>query len=265
MKRNLSVACVLLLIVVFFVGCSDTALQNDGSSPISDSDILDEVQQESEEMQHDDSSDEQEIARSASYEITNTRVKTWTNNIGSTWVQTIVEITNNGTANLYLSSSSYDLEDASGNLVSSNKYVSVFPNVLAPGEKGYMYEETTLDESVEGELTVLPHLSIEEATVDLIRLPITDVELSEDTYNRVKMIGRVENTSDEVQSFVYVVAFLYNSEGECIGQLLTTLTDDLAVGDKIGFEMTEFSLPDDITTDIIADYVIYAYPSQYQF
>ncbi len=202
---------------------------------------------------------------SASYAITDCRAKTWTSIIGSVRVQTIVEITNTGTTNLYLSSGSYDLEDTLGNLVACETWVSVYPDVLAPGEKGYMYDETSLDEAVDGGLVVLPRVDVARATIDLIRFPVTDVKTSTDTYGGIKMLGRVENTSREIQTDVYIVAFLYDADGSCIGKLSTLILEDLNPGDKIGFEMSGRSLPDDVTVESVADFVVYAYPTQYQF
>ena len=43
------------------------------------------------------------------------------------------------------------------------------------------------------------------------------------------------------------------------------IMEDLAAGAKIGFEMSEFSMPDGITADSVADFVVYAYPYQLQF
>ena len=208
---------------------------------------------------------EQEEQPAVAYEVTDSRARTWTSGTGTTWVQTIVEITNTGTSNLYLSSGSYDLEDAGGNLVASQTLVSAHPEVLAPGEKGYMYEETTLDEPVEGELTVLPRESVEEAKVDLIRFPVTEAKLTEGSYGGFKMTGRVENTGEEEEGMVFVTAFLYDAEGVFLGELFTILMEDLAPGDKIGFEMSSYSLPDDVTLESVADFTVYAYPTQYQF
>lgn len=258
MKKPIALMLVVMLVITLCACGSGQTQSEDNTPEISSSDVSDEILTEN-------SSPEQSSESSVSYEITDSRARIWTNRIGSVWVQTIIEIKNTGTTNLYLSSGSYDLEDASGKLVASQKMVSAYPNVLAPGEKGYMYEETTLNEAVDGELTVLPHEDVEEATVDLIRFPVTDVEISNDTYGSVKMLGRIENTSDEEESMIYIVAFLYDANGSCIGQMFTILLEDLAAGDKIGFEMSGFSLPDDITTETIADFVIYAYPMQYQF
>lgn len=258
MKKTIVLMLVSILVITL-CACGISQTQFKGSTTkIPSSDVFENILTEKD-------SPEEGSEPSVSYEITDSRAKTWTNSIGSVWVQTIIEITNTGTTNLYLSSGSYDLEDASGKLIASQTMVSAFPNVLAPGEKGYMYDETTLDKAVDGELTVLPRVDVEEATVDLIRFPVTDTEISNDTYRGVKMLGRVENTSDEEQSLVYIVAFLYDVNGSCIGQISTILLENLAVGDKIGFEMSGFSLPDDITAEAVADFVIYAYPMQYQF
>lgn len=255
MKKLVTLVLVLVLVLSLSAcGSSETGASLDSTASIVE-----------EQPETDTTDSTNEPVASTNYEITDIRARTWTNSIGSVWVQTIVEITNTGSTNLYLSSGSYDLEDASGSLVASQTMVSAYPDVLAPGEKGYMYEETTLDKAVDGELTVLPREDVEEATVDLIRFPVTEAEISDDTYGGIKMMGRVENTSAEEQSLVYIVAFLYDSNGSCIGQVFTILTEELAAGDKIGFEMSGFSLPDDITSEAISDYVIYAYPMQYQF
>lgn len=205
------------------------------------------------------------LESAVAYEITDSSVALWKDSIGTSWVQTIVEITNTGSEPLYLGSGSYDLEDSEGKLIASQSLVSTYPNVLAPGEKGYMYEETTFDKDVDGELTVIPRVDAKEAKVDLIRLSVSDTEISNGSYGDLEMLGRVENCTDETQSMVYIVAFLYDEAGSCIGQMFTILMDDLAAGEKVGFEMSSFSMPDTITASAVADYVVYAFPYQYQF
>lgn len=199
------------------------------------------------------------------YEITCSNAKTWTNSIGSTCVQTIVEITNTGSKNLYLGSGSYDLENPDGSLVSAKSMVSAFPDVIAPGEKGYMYEETTLDNySGDGNLNVLPRPDVKEAKVDLIRYNVTDLSVSDGTYG-INVMGRVENTSDKEGSLVYVVAFFYDENDTLIGSAFTMLTEKFAPGAKIGFEFSSFSLPDDVSVKNIKNTTVYAYPTQLQF
>lgn len=206
------------------------------------------------------------MQKAVDYEITYSSAKTYTNSIGTTWVQAIFEVTNTGTGPLYLSAGSYDLEDESGALVASKTMVSVYPDVIDPGEKAYYYEESTLDD-VEGgiELTILPRADAKEAKIDNIRFSVSDFSLSEDSFSRIKMMGRVENNSDEVQNMIYIAAILFDSDNKPIGQIFTILSEELAVGDKIGFEGSAFSLPKDVTMDAVARYEVFAYPLQFQF
>ena len=201
----------------------------------------------------------------AAWEVGNARAVTYTDSIGSLWVQIICPVTNTGTKNLYLSAGTMDLEDADGHLVESQSLVSVFPEVLQPGETAYYYEETILDDGSPTELNVLPHVKIKEATVDCVRYAVSDTEISDDTYGGVKITGRVENTSSEAESYIQVVALLYDADNNLIALPFTFITDELAPGDKIGFSMSSFSSPDSVTADAVDHTEFYAYPLQYQF
>ena len=89
--------------------------------------------------------------------------------------------------------------------------------------------------------------------------------MSDDDFFGVNVLGRVENTTDEAATLVYVVAIFYDANNIPIGSAFTILPDELAVGSKVGFEFGGFSLPDDFTAANIANTVLYAYPTQYQF
>ena len=82
-------------------------------------------------------------AENVAYEITDNRLVLYTNSIGTVWMQGIVEITNTGNVDLYMSSGQFDIEDASGSLVDSSSMISVFPQIISPGEKAYYYMSTT--------------------------------------------------------------------------------------------------------------------------
>lgn len=200
------------------------------------------------------------------YEITYRNVESWVNSIGTTWVQVIVEIKNTGTVPIYLSSSSYDLEDSTGNLIAAKSLISTYPNVLKPGEKGYMYDETTLERTVEGNLNVIPRINAKKAIVPCIRYDASEISINDTTYNGPKMIGRIQNTTTKNEDgLIYVVGILYNADGNPIGVVFDIITDDLPAGNKIGFEATSLNMPKTVTTNTINSYQIYAYPQQYQF
>lgn len=188
-----------------------------------------------------------------------------TDSIGSIWVQTAVPVENTGSVNLYLSSGTMDLEDADGHLVDSLSLVSVHPTVIKPGETAWYFEETTLDAMPSSDLKVVPHVDVREATVDCIRYEISDVTISDEDFGGIKVTGRVENTTEEEGSLVVIAAFLYDENGDLIGNVYTYLDGNLAAGDKVGFSASSFADVADLTAADVADYKIYAYPTQYQF
>jgi hypothetical protein len=144
--------------------------------------------------------------------------------------------------------------------------VSVFPEVIAPGEKAYYYEETTQDSLTEAiDLVILPRAEAVAATIDLIRYEVTDVTITDTDYFGPKAVGRVENTTDEAQTMVYITVILFDAADNPIGVLMTIRTDELAPGDKVGFEATSLSMPDSITAADVARFEAYSYPLQFQF
>ncbi len=199
-----------------------------------------------------------------SYEVGEANVLVYKNSIGTFWVQISVPVKNTGDANLYLSSGTIDLEDSSGHLVESFSLVSVYPQVLKPGETAWYYEETTLDSEPESELKAIPHVSVKKATVECIRYSVSDLAISDDTYGGIKITGRAENVTEEDESMPYVVAFMYDSNDQLLGQAFTIM-DDLKAGDKMGFSMTTFGSNPAFKAENVARYEVIAYPMQFQF
>lgn len=198
----------------------------------------------------------------AEYEIGETSVSVWKSSIGTNWIKVAVPVTNTGNVNLYLETSSIDIEDSDGKLVETLSMVSVYPQVIKPGETAYYYEETTYDGTVTEGLKVVPHAKAEKAKVDLIRFDVSELQVKEGTFG-ASIMGRVKNTSDEEESMVYVIANLFDKNGKFIGQQFTILTDKLQVGETIGFETS--SLTSQMEASDIAAYDVIAFPYQYQF
>lgn len=190
-------------------------------------------------------------------------VKTWVSSIGTPWAQVAIAITNVSSENLYFDSASVDLETETGTLFATQNYISAYPQVIAPSETAYYYEEIMLDSTPEGQLYDNWHVSVAPAMVEQIQFPVSDVTISADSFGYIKAIGRVENTTSEEQSLVLVSVMLFNAENLPIGHMFTYV--DLAPNDKMGFECSGMSIPSDITIEDVASYVAVAYPQQYQF
>ena len=201
----------------------------------------------------------------AQWEVGQGRALTYTDSIGSTWVQIMVPVTNTGDRNLYMSSGTMDLEDSSGHLVDSESLVPFFPEVLAPGETGWYYEETTLDSAVNSELSVVPHVDIKEAKVDCIRYEASDIAFTDEKFGGLKATGRVTNSTAEDGSLVHVVVFLFDAEENLVGQTYTILDGNLKAGESMGFSTSTFGTNDAVNVDTVTSYRLFAYPEQFQF
>ena len=198
------------------------------------------------------------------YEIISSSVKTYKDSIGITWAQAIVEVENTGSSNLFLHSGTCDLEDLEGNLIAS-KSISVFPQIIAPGEKAFYYDEYALDTLAEPiELKIIPRPEIVKSSSKHITCTVTDISITDYALGGIKVMGRVENTSESEESLIYVAVVLFNEDSEPIGLVYTILSDGLAPGEKVGFEATALSLPSDVTADSVESYTAVAYPYQFQ-
>ena len=275
MKKILltTLALAMLFLLAACGGTTTPDSGNDSSSNVSDNTIhaysptSESPEPTAESSAESTAESSAEPERDSAHEITYSNVAVYTNSIGTTWIQTIFEVTNTGTVDLYFSSGSYDLENQDGSLVASRTMVSVYPNVVSPGEKAYYYEETILDNySGDGsDLVLLPRISVKDAKIENIRFPVTDITISDNSYLGIKTMGRVENTSSEDESMVYIAIVFYDENNQPIGLDFTILMDVLAAGDKIGFETTALSLPPSVTVDSVASYEAFAYPLQFQF
>lgn len=202
-------------------------------------------------------------AKQEAYEVGEGQIRTWTDSIGSVWVSVAVPVKNTGSVDLYLSSGAIDVEDASGALVKTLSMVSVYPQILRPGETAYYYEETSLDAALPEGCRAVPHTDVEKAKVECVRYETSEVSVKDTEYSGAKTVGRVLNSTDEAESMVYIVANLFDADGNLLAQQIDILDNELKPGEKIGFEASnmgyEFAAAD------VASYEVYAFPIRYQF
>ena len=202
--------------------------------------------------------------KAVDYTVGDAVIKCSRDSIGTVWITVGIPVKNTGNAALYLSSGTVDIENSDGKLETTLKSVSGYPQVLQPGETAYYYEETTYDGTQTTGLKAIPHIKVEKAKVDCIRLKTSEERAEDGKYGGTSIIGRVENTTGEEQTgMVYIVANLFDKNGKFISQMFTIITEDLAAGEKMGFELT--SLMSDKIADKISKMEVYAFPYQYQF
>ena len=199
----------------------------------------------------------------AQYEVGNSSAEVWTNSIGTKWIKVVVPIKNTGSENLYISPCTIDIENSEGNLEDTLSLVSAYPQVVKPGETAYYYEETTYEGTSAKGLKAVAHAEVEKANVDCIRYPVSEVQVKDKSYGGASVLGRVENNTNSDAEMVYVVANLFDSNKNFIGQEFTIMDGTLAAGAKKSFETS--SLMSEISASKVSYYEIYAFPQQYQW
>lgn len=172
-----------------------------------------------------------------------------------------VEITNTGKSSIYAKDMSFMIQDEDGNRVMIDDAISVFPAIIAPGEKGYIFNrfgtELTGVYDPDMELYLVPSYSVEEADAALHEFPVDNVKVSEGDLGQ-KMTAQVTNdTQDEVKS-MYVVGVCYNADGHCVG-ISGSFVENVEPHVSVNVSFDPMTMVRPWRNEQIVDYMIYAY------
>ena len=177
----------------------------------------------------------------------------------------IVEVVNKGDSNIYLDDASFDIEDSSKHLIQSDDYIGVFPNVVKPGEKGYLYtdypEELKSVDSLD-DLVLVPNFTAKATTATPNEYEVSDISLYQDKYS-MSVTGRVTNNYSADDSLVIVGVIFYDVNGNVIG-IDDTYVSDLPAGKTERFDMS-VTTTWDITVDDVANYSVICIARYYGF
>lgn len=199
----------------------------------------------------------------AEYTVGDAAIEIYTNSIGSRYVMVSWSVTNTGNVDVYLGSGSADIENSSGTIEDTVSYIDGFPSVLKPGEKGYYYENTLYDGSATTGLKMIPHAEVEKASAKYIRYDVSEISIKDEQYWGAKVVGRVENNTEEAADSVKVAALLFDSNKKLLSIEYTYLDGTLGAGDKKAFEISSFDY--ELAASDIASYTVYAYPTQFNW
>ncbi len=208
---------------------------------------------------------EQLASEVVAYEISYNNIDVWENSIGTTWYQGIVEIVNTGNVDLMLESGRFDIENPDGTLFASKNYISAYPQIISPGEKGYYYDASTLEGAdLNAQYKIVPKIEAVKSTSPKIRLTAKEFRIEDTEYFGMKAIGRVENTSEQEQKSAHVTVVCFDEEQKPI-YVFSGYADDMKPGDVVGEEISEFASVPGLTAESIKNFEVYVYPTQYQF
>ena len=205
------------------------------------------------------------VQEKAEYEITHTTFTHYTDSINREEYCGIVEIKNIGSTYIYLKDCAFDFEDDDGHLLQADKMVSRDPNVIAPGECGYFYNNGFFDEgiSLDNGINLVPNFVVEVAKKGkdaIVDYEVSDLDLRDhDLGWGLKVTGRIENnTSEDTSSIdVKIIAIFFDSEGEIL-DIGFTYADAMSAGGKSSFEISTAMGNSEVSTDDVADYKVIA-------
>lgn len=202
-----------------------------------------------------------------SFEVTYQNVSFHTDAIGTIWSQAMVAVKNTSNDDLYLNPGSYELTSSDGTIIHTTSNIfTPYPDIISPNETGYYYEEVMMDAGTPTEgINITPHIDASISQLEKIRLEVSNTAIYDKEMGGIDLHGKIKNTTDSVQEYIYVAAILFDGNNQPIGQLWTVLTSSLQPGEEIGFELEPMALPENITTATVANYEVYAYPQQFQF
>ena len=176
-----------------------------------------------------------------SYEISDVGFKYQTDSSDTMRYHGYVEIINTGDCDIYMSKCTFDLEDNDGHLLQSNNNVFSFSSVIAPGEKGYFFNfmgSTTIDKgvSLDNGIKLVPQVKLTKAEAKPAAYPVSDVSVLTGDYDEIKVIGRIENTSNKDIEYLYVNVIFYDASGKVIA-IAGEDAKNIEAGQKGSFEV----------------------------
>lgn len=202
------------------------------------------------------------VSSQLTYDVVESGVFHDDNNYYST-VRAYFAIKNTSSYPVYFECDSIDYEDADGHLLAIDNLPDVFPPVIGPGERGYMFSSRMLDDPLDpdAEISFKDHDSLRKATVQNVRLQVTEINVSQ---NGKKVLGRVWNNTKEKQSLVSISGVVFNNR-KCIGYFDTSIVSEIPVDGKASFETYVHFLSDEYSSQEITSYEVYAYPMTIQW
>ena len=188
-----------------------------------------------------------------------------THGSGEVWVQLLAEVTNTGSEPLTLGAADWTVCTPDGTELAVRKGVSAYPQTIEPGEKGWYYDEFTVDTAQTGELAVQYDgdalaASIRAAEQSGVRYAVSDINLKDSVYGGVELTGRIRNDTAERGSLVCVAAVLLDESEKPLGVVYAVLDSPLEAGAETTFGMSSEMLPPEVKSADIAQVETFAYP-----
>lgn len=195
----------------------------------------------------------------APYQVAAQRCEPYWNLSGELWAQVIVEVANTGSTPLRLENAPYRISDAEGKTVASDKAISAYPQVIAPGETGYYYVETYLDTLSQEGLMLDFTPAAEPCETQPTRFAAEETTLSDSRYGGLELVGTLRNETGADAVRYCVAALLFNNENKLIGLFSDLPEQTIPAAGTQHVELASYMLPDTLKAADVARCEVLAY------
>ena len=173
-----------------------------------------------------------------------------------------IEITNTGDKNLYIGDDiMFLVQDTSGSRICLDSNIVVCPAIIAPGSKGYMFNQFGTDckdgtPTVGQKLQMQPKFVISKSDGDVHRYPVSDVNITDNGVFGKSLTCEVTNDTDNTVSAMRAVVVLYDANGHCIG-ISSSFLNNVAARSRVPLKFDKLSIMAGHESDAIADYAVF--------
>jgi hypothetical protein len=175
----------------------------------------------------------------------------------------MVEILNTGTDTLFLNKGAVDLKYEDGTIADKVRYITPYPQIIAPGERAYYYAQSILEGvPADAQLQVIPLPDIVRSENNIVRYQTAGVKVFDTSIWGLRASGKVEY-SGEAELLINVAVVVFDLEGKPIAVLSDYVLADASKNNK--FEMSQWIIADYLKSKIISRFEAFAYPTLYQY
>ena len=186
------------------------------------------------------------------------------NSLGGVDLHAIVEVKNTGTTDLYLDESTFYFCDEEGVILKEDNYAEAYPKIISPGNSGYYYADTTLEnvDSVE-EFRLTCNMNIYTSRSVIAYLETYDTKFTEESFGGVEASVKVKNPiAQEIKPTVVVV--LFDKDKKPI-DVMTKTYETIPANATKRIELSNWYQPEGITLDDVAYYKVFSYVADDQY
>lgn len=179
-------------------------------------------------------------------EVTQISLQKWTD-IGYLWVNMAAEVKNTGSTPISVHNCKLDLIGKDNDILETIDYADALPAIVMPSQSAYISEYWTFKgiDSLDFIRDVNVILDYDRTDARIEYLQVKDLKAFNDD-GRIKVTGRIANSSSRnVDDVVYAVA-LWDEEGKLLGVMKETLSIPLEQGQETGFSTDDPPLEMDI-------------------